>query len=243
MFKHKWAEIPRIKQVNTPEGRRYEVGDTQYAYPSITTVLGATADKTWLYEWRARVGEEKANAISQAATRRGTSMHKLCERYLKNEDLAADMPTSEEDKDFAELRSGDWTAGQLLFHGIRPALDRVDNVRALEVGLFSHKLKVAGTVDCIAELDGTLSIIDFKTSKRDKEKSGISDYFMQGAFYFAAYHEITGELPKQISILIAVQGGGFQEFTIKGREIIHWTEQLKKRIEAYYYNVDNTTKD
>lgn len=242
MFEHKWAKIPKIKQVNSPKGRRYEVEGTEFAYPSITTVLSKTADKSGIIAWRNRVGEEKANAISQAATRRGTSMHKLCERYLNNEDLGAAMPSPEEDKDFEEIHSGDWDAGRLLFHGIRPALDRIDNVRALEVGLFSHKLKVAGTVDCIAEMDGTLCIIDFKTSRREKDEKHIKDYFMQGCFYFAAYHEITGELPRQIKILISVQDGSFQEFTLAGKEIIFWTEQLKKRIEAYYYNLVNVEK-
>lgn len=211
------------------------------AYPSITTVLGKTSDKTALFEWRKRVGEEKANAVARAACSRGTSMHKLCERYLLNEQIDAPPPTVEEDKDFEDVNKGDWTAGQLLFTGIRPALDRMDNIRALEVGLFSHALKIAGTVDCIAEMDGVLSVIDFKTSKREKSEDKIQDYFMQGAFYFAAYHEITGELPKQIKILISVTGGGLQEFTLQGKQIIHWTEELKKRMEAYNRYVDNAT--
>ena len=242
MFEHKWAEIPKIKQINTPNGRRYAVSG-EAAYPSITTVLDKTSDKTALFEWRKRVGAEKANAVARAATSRGTSMHKLCERYLKNEELDLPMPTVEEDKDFDGVGKGDWTAGQLLFHNIRPALDRMNNIRALEVGLYSHALKVAGTVDCVAELDGTLAIVDFKTSKREKKKEQIESYFMQGAFYFAGYHEITGELPKQISILISVVGGGLQEFSVKGKEIIYWTEQLKTRIEAYNDYVNNTAAD
>jgi len=98
MFQHKWATIPKLKQLNLPEGRRYTIEGTDYKYPSITTVLGDTADKSGLHEWRKRVGEEKANAISRAATTRGTSMHKLCERYLKNEEVDAPMPTADEDK-------------------------------------------------------------------------------------------------------------------------------------------------
>ena len=80
MFQHKWATIPKLKQLNLPEGRRYEVEGTEFRYPSITSVLGDTADKSFLIEWKKRVGEEKANAISRASLRRGTSMHKLCER-------------------------------------------------------------------------------------------------------------------------------------------------------------------
>ena len=215
-FKHNWVTLPKLKQINSEDGRKYAI-DEEVKYPSITTVLGKTKDLSYLKEWRKRVGEEHANKVTAAATSRGTSMHKLCEDYLLNQDLD-------------DLGS---TSGELLFRGIRPYLDRIDNVRALESGLFSHKLHVAGTVDCIADYDGELTIIDFKTAKSAKRESYIHDYFMQGAFYFTSFYELTGELPKQILVLISVQDGSVQEFFVKGKEIIHWTEQLKERIKKY----------
>ena len=215
-FKHNWVTLPKLKQINSEDGRKYAI-DEEVKYPSITTVLGKTKDLSYLKEWRKRVGEEHANKVTAAATSRGTSMHKLCEDYLLNQDLD-------------DLGS---TSGELLFRGIRPYLDRIDNVRALESGLFSHKLHVAGTVDCIADYDGELTIIDFKTAKATKRESYIYDYFMQGAFYFTSFYELTGELPKQILVLISVQDGSVQEFFVKGKEIIHWTEQLKERIKKY----------
>lgn len=215
-FKHNWVQLPKLKQINSDNGRKYAV-DEETKYPSITTVLGKTKDLSYLKEWRKRVGEEHANKVTAAATSRGTSMHKLCEDYLLNQDLD-------------DLGS---TSGELLFRGIRPYLDRIDNVRALESGLFSHKLHVAGTVDCIADYDGELTIIDFKTAKAAKRESYIHDYFMQGAFYFTSFYELTGELPKQILVLISVQDGSVQEFFVKGKEIIYWTEQLKERIKKY----------
>jgi len=215
-FNHNWVDLPKLKQINTEEGRRYAVNE-KTKYPSITTVLSKTKDLRPLLEWRKRVGEEYAQKVTTAATTRGTSMHKLCENYLLNEELD-DMGS---------------TSGELLFRGIRPYLDRIDNVRALESGLFSHKLHVAGTVDCIADYDGELSIIDFKTARAVKRESYIHDYYMQGAFYFTSFYELTGELPKQILILISVQDGSVQEFIIKGKDIIHWTEQLRERIKQY----------
>ncbi len=215
-FKHNWVTLPKLKQINSEDGRKYAVNE-KVKYPSITTVLGKTKDLSYLKEWRKRVGEEHANKVTAAATSRGTSMHKLCEDYLLNQDLD-------------DLGS---TSGELLFRGIRPYLDRIDNVRALESGLFSHKLHVAGTVDCIADYDGELTIIDFKTAKSAKRESYIHDYFMQGAFYFTSFYELTGELPKQILVLISVQDGSVQEFFVKGKEIIYWTEQLKERIKKY----------
>ena len=217
-FKNNLKQFPTLKQINTPEGRRYETED-RVRVPSITTVLGDTADKSALFEWRKRVGEERANQISLNATTRGTKMHTLCEKYLLNEDLG-------------ELGND---AGELLFKGIRPLLDKVDNIKCLESRLLSKKLGVAGTVDCIAEYDGNLAVIDFKTSRRVKKEEYIQDYYLQGCFYYTAYYEMTGELPKQISILISVEDGSTQVFTLKGREIIENTEKLKKRIRHWYY--------
>ena len=185
-------------------------------------MLGATSDKTALFEWRKRVGEEQANKISAMATRRGTSMHKLCEQYLRNEEVEDDN-----------------IDGNFLFNGIRPILDRIDNVRCLETPLFSHTFGVAGTVDCIAELDNTLAVIDFKTSNRPKKSEWIEGYFIQACFYWAAYSEITGEIPKRAAILISVQDGTTQEFVLSGSEIKKYTEELKKRVETYY-NANNT---
>ena len=220
-FNHLWKDIPKIKQVNSDEGRLYEVNG-ENAYPSITTVLSKTKDKGPIIRWRKRVGEEHANRVTISATRRGTSMHKLCESYLSNEvlDLSSD------------------TTGELLFRSIRPQLDHIDNVRCLETPLFSHILKVAGTVDCIAELDGKLTVIDFKTSTKPKKTEWIEDYFMQGCFYLIAYREITEEMPEQISILISVQDGSLQNFTLTKKDIIHYTNMLKERIEEYYGSIN-----
>lgn len=221
-FKQNLVDLPKLKQVNTPTGRKYETEDGLVSFPSITHVLDKTSDKTALYEWRKRVGAERANQISLNATTRGTKMHSLCETYLINEELG-------------ELGNG---PGELLFKTILPELNRLDNVRCLESRLYSESLRVAGTVDCIAELDGNLAVIDFKTSSRQKKKENIDGYFMQGCFYFTAFYEMTGELPKQISILISVQDGTTQVYTIEGQEIIHYTEMLRKRIDSYYYNLE-----
>ena len=223
-FTHKWANIPKLKQLNLPEGRRYLIEGTETKYPSITTVLGATTDKSGLYAWRKRVGEEEAQRVSNMATRRGTSMHKLCEQYLLNEKIDDDN-----------------IDGNMMFKSITPLLNKIDNVRCLEAAVYSHKLKVAGTVDCIAEYDGKLTIIDFKTANKPKKTEYIENYFKQGCFYFWAYYEITGEMPEQIAILISVADGSKQEFILSRKEIIEYSDKLKQNIEAYYYNESNNT--
>ena len=215
-FNHRWKDIPKIKEVNSETGRLYEVASNT-AYPSITTVLSKTSDKSNLIRWRKRVGEDHANKITKAATTRGTSMHQLCENYLLNEPLD-------------DLGS---TSGELLFRGIRPQLNDIDNIRCLETPLFSTIFKVAGTVDCIAEYKNKLSVIDFKTSAREKKTEWIEDYFIQGCFYFMAYRELTGEMPEQVCIMISVQDGTMQNFTLSPYDVIKYTNLLKERIKEY----------
>ena len=215
-FNHRWKDIPKIKQVNSETGRLYEVASNT-AYPSITTVLSKTSDKSNLIRWRKRGGEDHANKITKAATTRGTSMHQLCENYLLNEPLD-------------DLGS---TSGELLFRGIRPQLNDIDNIRCLETPLFSTIFKVAGTVDCIAEYKNKLSVIDFKTSAREKKTEWIEDYFIQGCFYFMAYRELTGEMPEQVCIMISVQDGTMQNFTLSPYDVIKYTNLLKERIKEY----------
>lgn len=212
------ALIPKLKQINSPNGRRYLIEGTAVKYPSITTVLGAVSDKSGLIAWRKRVGEEKANAISRNATIRGTSMHKLCEDYLSNNNLD-------------DLGS---PSGNMLFRGIRPLLDHIDNIRCLETALYSTKFRVAGTVDCIAEYKGKLSIIDFKTANKPKQEKWIEGYFKQGSFYFWSYYEITGEMPEQIVILISVEDGTTQEFVLEAKDVIKYSKLLEKDVQTYY---------
>ena len=214
MFEHEWAEIPKLQRVEVNGKRLYECGTE--CYPSITSVLGATADKSSLFQWRKRVGAEQADKVSQAATRRGTALHTMCEKYLLNEEV--------EDKDNPDA--------DLLFRNIKPLLNRITKVHCLETGLYSKTLGVAGTVDCIAEYNGKLSVIDFKSSNREKKAENIQDYFLQGCFYFWAYYERTGTMPDQVLIMVS-SPTMTQEFTIPKEEIAEWTDILRMRIETF----------
>jgi hypothetical protein len=178
------VELPKLKRINVDGARLYET-PTGNKYPSVTTVTGLRSKKE-IFEWRKAVGEEEANKISQRAARRGTRIHSLCEDYINNKDVQPDMFDRE------------------LWHRFKPVLKPINNIHCLESTLFSHKLEVAGTVDCIAEYDGVLSVIDFKTSRRVKELSDIPGYFIQCAMYAVAYAEMTGMQPKQLIVLMAI---------------------------------------
>ena len=171
-------------------------------------------------EWRARVGEAKANEISRKATTRGTSVHKALEMYLKNEDISSleMMPN---------VKS--------LFVRMKQELDgKVNNIHCLEDKLYSHELKLAGTVDCIAEHEGVLSVIDFKTSVRLKKKENIENYFMQGAAYATMFTELTSIPIGQVIILIGVDTANFcQTLKIKGEELNNYRDKLQVYIDAY----------
>lgn len=180
-------------------------------YPSVTTVLGHSGKES-LLEWRKRVGEEEADRISRRAADRGTKMHKLCEDYINN------IPLQRED-----FLSWD------MFTSLRPILDNnLDNVHMQEVPLYSDYLQVAGRVDCVAEWDGKLSIIDFKTSTKPKRREWIQNYFMQASAYAVMYEELTGTPISRLVIVIAVENEEPQVFMEKRDDHIHGFIRLRE---------------
>ena len=212
-FTHISHDFPVLKQVNADGTRYYQTPDGQN-YPSITTVL-SNYKKEGILEWRKKVGEEKANQISRQATTRGTSVHALIEDYLHNLETQKDaLPNAKS-----------------LFVQMKDALKHVDNIHCLETKLFSHELKVAGTVDCIAEYKGVLSVIDFKTAKRLKRKADIGGYFLQATAYAKMFEELTGINIPQIVILIGVDSSNFSQVLVEKPE--NYIDELKFELDNY----------
>ena len=168
-------------------GKRVYVTPEGNVYPSITSILGQQP-KPGIEEWKEKVGYQEANKIMKESAALGTMVHSLCEDYLYNEKLQC------EDQEAISV-----------FNRLRFLLGNIDNIYCIEAPLHSDILKVAGTADCIAEYNGVLSVIDFKTSRKPKREDWIEDYFIQAFFYSAAFFEMTGALPEQIVILIAVR--------------------------------------
>lgn len=183
-FQHIQHDIPKLVRIDSKSGRVYQTPSGK-SYPSVTSILGLLG-KAEIQAWRERVGEEEANRVSSRAARRGTAIHSLCEDYLLNKDVKPGLFDLE------------------TFASIRPFLDRINNVHCLETQLFSHHLQVAGTVDCIAEFDGRMSIIDFKTSKRIKSREDIPGYFMQTSAYAVMFEELTGIPVDRLVIIMSV---------------------------------------
>ena len=206
------VELPTLTRKTTEGGRRYFTPEGN-AYPSITTVLGILS-KQGILEWRKKVGEAEANKISQQASVRGTAVHKLAEDYLNND---------------PNWKEGAMPTNLFSFQDIKKIMDeRLDNIWMQEVFLYSDRLNTAGQVDCIAEFDGQLSIIDFKTSRKPKKEEWITSYFIQASFYAAAFYERTGIPIKQGVILITVDHHEPQVFKINTYDYLEHFLNVRK---------------
>tara|TARA_Y100001937_G_C7067400_1_gene306703 strand:+ start:423 stop:1097 length:675 start_codon:yes stop_codon:yes gene_type:complete len=185
-------------------GKRYYITPTGEKYPSVTSVTGILS-RDGIKKWRKRVGEKTANKISTQAARHGTSAHQLFEDYIKGDNFEDKfknaMPTT-----------------QQAFISLEKQLNQIGTVHGLESPLYSHNLQLAGRVDCIAEWDGKISVIDFKTSAKPKRKEWIENYFIQETAYAKMFEELTGEKVHSIITMIAVSDGSSQMFHEKPSE-------------------------
>ena len=183
------SDLQKLPRRNVNGSRVYETPDGSY-YPSVTTITGQM-NKEAIKQWRARVGEKVANEITTKAAARGTSVHKLCEHYiLGTMDDVKVMPSNHE-----------------MFTAMSTHLaDTVGKVYAVEGFLYSDFLRSAGQVDMVAEYNGTLSIVDFKTSKKKKNEDWIQNYFVQAAAYSFMFEERTQIQVPQIAVVIGVDG-------------------------------------
>lgn len=215
-FEHITLELPELSaEIVEGVGRLYTTPEGKQ-YPSVTTVIGKASDNSWLDDWKARVGEEEARKVSAQAARRGTAVHELAENYLNNDPRYA---------------KGHMPANIATFNQIRPILEKhVGKIYGLEVPLYSDKLRVAGRVDCLAEYNNILSIIDFKTSKREKKVEDISGYFTQASAYSYMTFERTGLLPKQIVIIMTVDDGHPLVFIEKSKDWIEQFVELRAKV-------------
>lgn len=181
-------DFPKLERVTNPDGKRLYKTPSGFSYPSVTTITGqATAEG--IAKWRQRVGEEEANRVSARASSRGTRIHSYCEDYLRGNLFEMDMFDAE------------------MFNSIKFLLDQIDNIHCLETPLYSDHLQIAGTVDCIAEFQGKLTVIDFKTASKPKDRDDIHHYFMQCAAYAVAFEERTGIPVGRLAIVMAVENG------------------------------------
>jgi len=223
IFTHKppLKDLPPLKAKTSDLGRFYTNLNTNESYPSITTVLGAQS-KQGIIEWKKRVGEEVANHISRQAANRGTHVHNMVEDHLNNLDV-----------DQVEKYKKQFLP-RMMFNVLKPELSKINNIRLQEAAMYSTDYTVAGRVDCIAEYDGTLSVIDFKTSTKEKSEDWIENYFIQGSAYSQMYKEHFDEDVNQVVILITTEQGTTQVFKKNPHDYL---EKLKQYVEEFYKTI------
>ena len=217
MFKHEKIDLGYndLSANTTESGRVYNTPSGNY--PSITTVLKLISQDS-IEAWKKRVGEEEARRIGMKAARRGTLVHEIIERYLNNE------KTSVTPDYLPHIRHS--------LQNLRPILDRsIGKIFGLETPLYSDHLGLAGRLDCIAEFDGELAVIDFKTSTKEKKEDWVEHYFVQETAYAAMFLERTGIEVKKIVTLIAVEDGSVQVF--EKYNLDDYLQLLKSYIEEF----------
>ena len=191
MFNHVDLDLPQLERETIDGVRYYQTPEGNQKLVSITSVISYINRQIFI-DWRKKVGAEEADKITRKATSRGTDFHTLTENHLDNKEFKTGsvQPLSE-----------------FMFLLAKEELSRIDNIHALETSLYSLELGIAGTVDCIAEHDGELAVIDFKTSKKPKPREWIDHYFVQCAAYACMLYEMTGIMVKKFVIIMSCENG------------------------------------
>ena len=212
--------LPKTKGKRIDGFRFYDINGKNY--PSVTTVLGIRK-KEGLQKWRDAIGENVANWEMGRAARRGKAFHTLVEQYLKGETPSI--------RDVLPIG---------LFKLMKPYIDQIDNIHLLEAIMYSPKLTIAGQVDCVAEYNGKLSVIDFKTANKERQEDWIENYFLQTTAYAHMFEETFGKPVEQIVILLASEDGSVQTF-VKNKA--DYEKELGKAIEDFYKYYEELNKD
>lgn len=200
-FIYEPLQVPKLERLHIGEKRFYfKPEEENKKYISITT-LTSFFNRQFFAEWRKRVGAETADKITSEACFRGTHLHSLNEHYLQG----LPSPNAPE-------------IAIKLFDINKPALDKINKIYGIEIGLYSDFFAIAGTCDLVAEYDGELAIIDYKTSKKPKPKEWLEHYFVQCCAYACMLHELTGLLPKKLVIIMSCENGElvvYEEYDLK----------------------------
>jgi hypothetical protein len=209
---------PKLKQLSLNGKRFYQLpcGDI---VPSVTTLLGSY-EQVGINRWKNKIGRVEAEKISNEAKLRGENFHILIDKYLQNVPIE-DMHLSE------------YCTPDLLkkLTQMKPCLDRINNIYYQETQLGSKSLRMAGRCDVIAEYDGILSVIDFKTARKPKLESYIQNYFEQTTCYGLMFTELTGILVDQVVVLISADGRDEPQEFIRSSK--YYNDSLLEKIHNY----------
>ena len=210
-------DTPDVEPVNENGVRFYPIPGADKYYPSVTSIT-SFKNAAFFAQWRRKIGEQEANKITARATQRGTAFHSITEDYINGN---LNLDTYLENNPLSVR----------MFQAAKSTINRINNIHCLESFLYSHYLGLAGRVDCIAEFDGELAVVDFKTSTKEKSEEHIEHYFVQETAYAAMFLERTGIEVKKIVTLIATEEGTIQIF--QKYNLDDYLQLLKSYIEEF----------
>ena len=216
-------KVSEVEPVSQDGVRYYPIPGADKYYPSVTSIT-SFKNASFFAGWRKKVGEDEANRITNRATQRGTAFHSITEDYIKGE-LNLDK----------YLENNPLSVR--MFQSAKDTFNRIDNIHCLETFLYSHYLGLAGRVDCIAEFDGELAVIDFKSSTKEKKEDWVEHYFVQETAYAAMFLERSGIEVKKIVTLIATEEGSVQVF--QKYNLDDYLQLLKSYIEEFVRGRNN----
>ena len=223
------TKLPEVKRV-TLEGKRHYVlddGTLARPFPSVTSITSSCKkSRAGLNAWRKRVGAEEANRVSATASSRGTSVHQLIEDHCQNNGIEVTETSIGK-----RLPEGVMPHAYDMFTRLRDVADaHIDNIRVIEGMMYSRHLRTAGTVDMIAEFDGELAVIDWKTSNKRKTRSQIYNYFKQESAYAVMYEENTN-IPIKKLVTVITSGEGTSQTFVEHRD--EWIGEFIKLRDDY----------
>ena len=219
----------QLVQDNSGPSRVYHVPNG--TYPSITSLLYQIISKAGIEKWKASIGEEKAQKISNKASRRGTRIHGYIEKYMGG------------DENYFHKAPPDHM--ELVNLVIPQINEKIDNIRGIEMGMWSNGLKVAGTSDLVADYEGELAIIDWKTATYIKKEEYLLSYILQGTAYSMMLYEMYGLLPKKIVICSLIRFDPIKYNPLLDEDIyvdwkiynpLDYIRQLKSVCDAYHFS-------
>jgi ATP-dependent exoDNAse (exonuclease V) beta subunit len=220
------VEKYNYKDLKRQEGpsRSYLTPDGE-ALPSVTTILSRTKDKTFLKEWRARVGEAQAEKIISDSSQIGTALHLYIEHYVNKHAY----------KDLTDIGIQAGKMAQVIIDH-DDGLKKVSEVWGSEVHLY-YPGKFAGTTDMVGVYDGRPTIIDFKQTNRPKKREWVQDYLMQLAAYAMAHNKLFDTEIDQGVVLMCSRDLLFQRFELKGENFVRAGESFMKKLDLYLQSI------
>ena len=236
----------QIKQDNSSEDRVYH--SPNGTYPSITNLLYHIISKSGIEAWRDKIGHEKADRISNRAAGRGTKIHGILEKYLRGDENYLKQENENGDRFIKDSVMSEHK--ELVLAGI-PQIDaRIDNIRGIELSMWSDELKIAGTTDLIADYNGELAVIDWKTGSYIKKDEYVFSYILQGTAYCRMLYEMYGLVPKKVVICTFIRfndpkkpvpfmdGDKVVDLFVEWKEYnpLDYIRRLKQVCDAYHFS-------